>query len=111
MPPQYSSTSSRRLMPAGARWTPGFRTRPLTENERRPRRPRRPWPANQTGPLSSTSRTQYSVSKLCSNVGRPNKPTSATYGGRSRGMPRLPSMDSIMPDSSPHTYAPAPRRT
>jgi len=29
------------------------------------------------------------------------KPTCATYGGRNRGMPRLPSIDSIIADSSP----------
>src|SRR5207248_1987774 len=56
------------------------------------------------------SRTQYSVSMLCSSVGRPNKPTCATYGGRKRGIPRLPSIDSIIADSSPQMYAPAPRR-
>ena len=47
---------------------------------------------------------------LCSSVGRPNSPTCATYGGRSRGIPRLPSIDSIIADSSPQMYAPAPRR-
>jgi hypothetical protein len=57
------------------------------------------------------SRTQNSVSMLCSSVGPPNSPTCATYGGRSRGMPRLPSIDSIIADSSPQMYAPAPRRS
>src|SRR5229473_91175 len=38
---------------------------------------------------------------LCSSVGRPKRPTCATYGGRRRGMPRLPSIDSIIADSSP----------
>ena len=52
-------------------------------------------------PFSRMSRTQYSVSMLCSSVGRPNRPTCATYGGRRRGMPRLPSIDSIIADSSP----------
>ena len=97
-------------MPAGARCTPGFLTRPLTENERSPFRPWRPWPANQAGPFSRMSRTQCSVSMLCSSVGRPNRPTCATYGGRRRGSPRLPSIDSIIADSSPQMYAPAPRR-
>jgi hypothetical protein len=78
MPPQYSSISSRTVMPAGARWTPGLRTRPLTENERSPLRPLRPWPANHSGPRSTMSRTQYSVSMLCSSVGRPNSPAWAT---------------------------------
>jgi hypothetical protein len=36
MPPQYSAMSSFTVMPAGARCTPGFFTRPDTENERRP---------------------------------------------------------------------------
>jgi hypothetical protein len=39
MPPQYSSMSSRSVMPAGASLTPGSRTRPDTENERSPLRP------------------------------------------------------------------------
>src|SRR4029453_3406521 len=39
MPPQYSSMSSSSVMPAGARCTPGFLTRPLTEHERSPFRP------------------------------------------------------------------------
>ena len=43
-------------------------------------------------------------------VGRPNTPTCATYGGRRRGIPFLPSIDSIIADSSPQMYAPAPRR-
>src|ERR1051326_4893558 len=35
MPPQYSSISSRAVTPAGASTTPGFFTRPETENERK----------------------------------------------------------------------------
>src|SRR5207249_2608498 len=111
MPPQYSSISSRTVMPAGARCTPGFFTRPDTENERSPFLPLRPWPANQAAPRSTIWRTQYTVSRLCSSVGRLKRPTCATYGGRRRGMPRLPSIDSIIADSSPQMYAPAPRRT
>ena len=65
-------------MPAGASFTPGLLTRPETENERRPLRPWRPCEANHAPPFSSISRTQYSVSKLCSSVGRPNRPTCAT---------------------------------
>src|SRR5882672_10809549 len=89
MPPQYSSISSRTVMPAGARCTPGFATRPDTENERRPLRPFLPCPANHPAPRSRMSRTQYSVSMLCSSVGRPNSPNCATYGGRRRGMPQV----------------------
>jgi hypothetical protein len=36
-------------MPAGASFTPGSRTRPDTEKVRRPLRPLRPWPENQSG--------------------------------------------------------------
>src|SRR5688572_27184194 len=109
MPPQNSSMSSFTVMPAGARCTPGFFTRPETENERRPLRPLRPWEANQSAPFSSRSRTQCRVSMLCSSVGRPKRPTWATYGGRRRGMPRLPSIASIIADSSPEMYPPAAR--
>ncbi len=85
MPPANSSISSRTVMPAGARCTPGFATRPDTEKERNPLRPWRPCAANHSAPFSRMSRTQYSVSMLCSSVGRPNRPTCATYG---RAQPR-----------------------
>ena len=51
MPPQYSSISSRAVTPAGASTTPGFFTRPDTENERKPLRSRRPCEVNQRGAL------------------------------------------------------------
>src|SRR6266545_2286579 len=105
MPPQYSAISSRTVMPAGARWTPGFATRPETENERGPLRPCRPWFANQSAPFSRMSRTQYSVSMLCSSVGRPKSPTCATaeldFGQRARRIGRerveLPREDRAAP--------------
>ena len=37
-----------------------------------------------------------------------NKPTFDTNGGLCLGRPLLPSIDSIIADSSPHIYAPAP---
>ena len=58
MPPQYSSISSRAETPAGASTTPGFFTRPDTENERKPLRSRRPCPVNHAAPFSTMSRTQ-----------------------------------------------------
>ena len=51
MPPQYSAISSFTVMPAGARCTPGFTTRPETENERSPLRPLRPCEANHRAPF------------------------------------------------------------
>ena len=101
MPPQYSSMSSRKVMPAGASFTPGFFTRPETEKLRRPLRPLRPWLANDSGPFSTMSRTQNSVSTLLISVGRPNRPTWLGNGGLWRGSPRLPSIDSSIADSSP----------
>src|SRR5207245_2535476 len=64
MPSQYSSMSCRAVIPAGATFTPGRPTRPETENQRRPRPPLRPWPANQSGPRSRISRIQETVSTL-----------------------------------------------
>src|SRR6202034_1346870 len=52
--------------------------------------------------------TAASVSALLMTVGPPHRPTTAGNGGRIRGMPRLPSRDSISADSSPTSYAPAP---
>ena len=52
--------------------------------------------------------TTARVSTLLMLVGRCHSPDSAGNGGRSRGMPRSPSMDCIMAVSSPHTNAPAP---
>ena len=62
-------------MPAGASLTPGLlhaardreRAQPLAAVAALRRRTTSP-------PFSSSSRTQYSVSKLCSSVGRPNRP-------------------------------------
>ena len=52
--------------------------------------------------------TLASVSTLLMTVGLPNRPDWIGYGGRGRGMPRLPSMLCIRAVSSPHTNAPAP---
>ena len=86
-------------MPAGARCTPGVFTRPDTEKLRSPLRPRRPSPAK-AAPAASSG-IQYRVSTLFTSVGRPKRPTAATKGGRWRGLPGLPSSDSISADSSP----------
>ena len=49
------------------------------------------------------------VSTLFTVVGQPHRPQPAGNGGRLRGWPFLPSIDSIIPVSSPQMYAPAPR--
>ena len=51
------------------------------------------------------------VSTLLISVGLPHSPETAGYGGRGRGVPRPPSTEAISAVSSPHTNAPAPRRT
>ena len=50
------------------------------------------------------------VSTLLMSVGWPKSPSIAGYGGRGRGVPRLPSTDAISAVSSPQTNAPAPSR-
>ena len=86
---RYSSISSRAVIPAGASLTPGSRTRPETEKVRRPLRPLRPWPVNQSGPFSTMSRTQKRVSTLLISVGRPNSPT---CDGKGRLVARQPAL-------------------
>src|SRR5208337_3349856 len=48
------------------------------------------------------------VSTLLSTVGQPHNPFIADDGGLGVGMPRLPSIERISADDSPHTKAPAP---
>ncbi len=52
--------------------------------------------------------TLAKVSTLLMIVGRWNRPATAGYGGRGRGMPRRPSIEAISAVSSPQTKAPAP---
>src|SRR5690606_28856770 len=51
------------------------------------------------------------VSTLLMLVGLPQRPLVAGNGGRTRGSPRLPSIEAIKAVYSPHTKAPAPMRT
>src|SRR2546428_10544860 len=66
------------------------------------------WFANHSAPPRIMCGTLAKVSALLITVGPPQRPTTAGNGGRIRGMPRLPSSDSISADSSPTSYAPAP---
>ena len=52
--------------------------------------------------------TSARVSTLLITVGLPHNPCFTGKGGRSRGMPRFPSIEAINAVSSPHTKAPAP---
>ena len=69
-----------------------------------------PIPAYHSAPLRRIVGTLAKVSTLLISVGQSNRPSTAGYGGRGRGVPRLPSTDAISAVSSPHTKAPAPRR-
>ena len=55
--------------------------------------------------------TEANVSTLFTTVGLPHAPLIAGNGGLIRGLPRLPSNDSMSAVSSPQIYAPAPRCT
>ncbi len=62
-------------------------------------------------PCARIQGTVASVTTLLMTVGRPNSPAIAGSGGLARTMPRLPSIESSIAVSSPHTYEPAPMRT
>ena len=66
-------------------------------------------PAYHSPPLRMMGAILANVSTLLMRVGCPNSPSIAGYGGRGRGVPRLPSTDAINAVSSPQTNAPAPR--
>ena len=82
---------------------------PDTENDRRPTRPLRPLLFHHSLRASIKSRTQNIVSTCVDHVGRPNRPTCVR---ERRLVPRQSALaldDSIIEDSSPQIYAPAPR--
>ena len=106
-----SSTISRIVMPMGTSIRPLRLILPVSENTLVPFEVAVPSAANASAPCRKIHGRQASVSTLLMSVGLPHKPASAGYGGRSRGMPRSPSMDWMSAVSSPHTNAPAPSRT
>src|ERR1035438_7520867 len=111
MPPPISSTTSRIVIPMGTSIRPPRWIFPASANTFVPRLVLVPNAANALAPWRRIHGTQASVSTLLMMVGLPRKPGSTGYGGRSLGMPRLPSRDWISAVSSPHTKAPAPSRT
>merc|ERR1719414_700350 len=62
----------------------------------------RPKPANQSPPRRQIVGATAIVSTLFTVVGQPKTPTSAGKGGFKRGLPALPSRDSMRDVSSPH---------
>ena len=59
-------------------------------------------------PFVTIQGTLANVSTLLIEVGQSHSPLVAGNGGRTRGMPRLPSMEAMSAVSSPQTKAPAP---
>ncbi len=97
-------------MPASNSQTPGVRTWPETPMSFVPAVPRlrgfagsgpMPCLANASPPFARIQGTWASVSTLLMIVGQRKTPSTAGKGGLMRGWPRLPSMDSRRPVSSP----------
>ena len=63
---------------------------------------------NACAPFSTIQGTLAKVSTLLMLVGQSHRPLTAGKGGRTRGMPRLPSIEAMRAVSSPQTKAPAP---
>ncbi len=85
----------------GSSYTPGFATLPLRQKSRVPPLRSEPILAYSAPPMRKIWGTVAKVSALLMTVGPPYSPTTAGKGGRMRGIPRLPSSDSINADSSP----------
>uniref|UniRef100_A0A1A9V1J4 Uncharacterized protein n=1 Tax=Glossina austeni TaxID=7395 RepID=A0A1A9V1J4_GLOAU len=64
----------------------------------------RPKLANHAPPRRQIAGATATVSTFVTVVGQPNTPTSAGKGGLRRGLPCLPSSDSISAVSSPHIW-------
>src|SRR5690554_5043623 len=102
-------------MPRSTSYTPGLLTWPETpislgpNDGGPPMDDVQPIDAHHLAPCSMIGPTAARVSTLLTIVGRPNNPLTAGKGGFTRGQPRLPSMHSSKPVSSPQMYAPADR--
>ena len=87
IPPQYSSSKTRKVVPIGASCTPGRFTWPLTAYRRVPPFLGTPTLANHSPPFSTMTGRLASVSTLLTAVGCLNRPPPALAGngGLSRG--------------------------
>jgi hypothetical protein len=110
IPPPMSNTISRRDVPMGTSTRPVFTMRPASAKTLVPLLRPGPYDEYHSGPLRRMVGTLANVSTLLMSVGQPKRPSTAGYGGRGRGDPRLPSIEAIRAVSSPQTNAPAPSR-
>ncbi len=70
-----------------------------------------PIDSNHSGPFNIIGGILTYVSTLLRSVGFENTPFIAGKGGRGLGSPLFPSIEAIRAVSSPHTNAPAPKRS
>ena len=104
-PPQWRSISSRREMLISSSTTQGLLTCPDMQKSFVPEFLSRPNEANQLPPRRQMVGATATVSTLATVDGHPKRPTAAGNGGFNRGLPGLPSRDSIREVSSPQMYA------
>lgn len=107
-PPQCLSMSSRRGMLISSSTVQGLLTWPEIQNNFVPELRSRPNELNQFAPRLTIVGATAMVSTFATVEGQPKTPTAAGNGGFRRGLPGLPSNDSIRDVSSPQTYAPIP---
>src|SRR5512134_2937285 len=101
------------VVPMGTSTSPPLRILPARANTLVPLELPVPQDRKAPAPCVRIQGTLANVSTLLMQVGKPHRPDSVGNGGRTRGIPRLPSMEAISAVSSPQTNAPAPsfRRT
>merc|ERR1712216_1070933 len=100
-PPACFSMSSLREMLISSSTTIGLLTCPEIANNLVPELFLRPKPANHGAPRRQISGATETVSTLATVEGHPKAPMAAGNGGFIRGLPILPSRDSMRPVSSP----------
>ncbi len=108
IPPPISKMISRSVIPIGTSTKPLLFIFPVKAKTFVPLLFSVPIELNLSAPFKIIQGTLAKVSTLFMHVGLPQSPDTAGKGGRTRGIPRLPSIEAIRAVSSPQTKAPAP---